>query len=203
VRTHYVERCPGASGPPQGRSIRHKVTGEAGAGGARPRSGASPRASFNCTTNSPVSTGRTARFGARCRRDEILTLLWSFVDFERSCLRLPDSKTGAKVVRLGAPAIDLLSGLPRFANPFVFPAARGANTWSDRKNRIGAGHFVGIEGIWQRVRGWAGLEDRATARSVAHVRQLVCHGRRHAAHDGRLALTSAGRHDDALRAPRR
>ena len=57
VRTHYVERCPGASGPPQGRSIRHKVTGEAGAGGARPRSGASPRASFNCTTNSPVSTG--------------------------------------------------------------------------------------------------------------------------------------------------
>ncbi len=78
---------------------------------------------------------------------------WSFVDFERSCFPLPDSKTGAKVVRLGAPTIDLLSGLPRFANPFVFPAARGANTWSDRKNRIGAGHFVGIEGIWQRVRG--------------------------------------------------
>jgi hypothetical protein len=43
------------------------------------------------------------------------------------------------------------------------------------------------------------MEDRATARS----RQLVCHGRCHAAHDGRLALTSAGRHDDALRAPRR
>ena len=47
-----------------------------------------------------------------------------------------------------APAIDLLSGLPQFAILFVFPAARGANTWSDRKNRIGAGHFVGIEGIW-------------------------------------------------------
>lgn len=74
-------------------------------------------------------------------------------------------------------------------------AARGGNTWSDRKSRIGAGHFVGIEGTWQRVRGWAGLEDRATAQSVAHVRQLVCHGRRHAAHDGRLALTSAGRHE--------
>jgi hypothetical protein len=27
-------------------------------------------------------------------------------------LRLPDSKTGAKVDRLGAPPIDLLSGLP-------------------------------------------------------------------------------------------
>jgi integrase len=183
-----------------------------GHGGGRGRRSATPLRCFpaclvqlydQLASIDRLRQGRTARFGARCRRDEILTLLWSFVDFERSCLRLPDSKTGAKVVRLGAPAIDLLSGLPRFANPFVFPAARGANTWSDRKNRIGAGHFVGIEGIWQRVRGWAGLEDRATARSVAHVRQLVCHGRRHAAHDGRLALTSAGRHDDALRAPRR
>jgi integrase len=89
-----------------------------------------------------------------CRRDEILTLQWSFVDFERSCLRLPDSKTGAKVVRLGAPALDLLSGLPRFTSPFVFPAARGAH-----KLRVGAGHFVGIERIWQRVRTRAGLAD--------------------------------------------
>ena len=94
-----------------------------------------------------------------CRRDEILTLQWSFVDFERTCLRLPDSKTGAKVVRLGAPALDLLSGLPRFASPYVFPAARGANTSPDRKRRIGAGHFVGIERIWQHVRARAGLED--------------------------------------------
>lgn len=94
-----------------------------------------------------------------CRLSEILTLQWSFVDFERSCLRLPDSKTGAKVVRTGAPALDLLSGLPRFASPFVFPAARAANSSADRKRRVGAGHFVGVEHIWQRIRSRAGLDD--------------------------------------------
>ena len=31
------------------------------------------------------------------RRGEILGLQWQHVDFERQCLRLPDSKTGAKV----------------------------------------------------------------------------------------------------------
>jgi len=31
-----------------------------------------------------------------CRKSEILSLRWEWVDFERSCLRLPESKTGAK-----------------------------------------------------------------------------------------------------------
>jgi integrase len=94
-----------------------------------------------------------------CRRNEILTLEWSFVDFERCCLRLPDSKTGAKEVRLGAPALDLLASLRRVAgNRFVFPLARGAAVSPDRVRRVGAGHFTGIERIWQRVRARAGLE---------------------------------------------
>lgn len=94
-----------------------------------------------------------------CRLSEILTLQWSFIDFEHSVLRLPDSKTGAKVVRLGAPALDLLAKLPRFEGPFVFPRARGAKVAPDRKRRVGAGHFVGIERIWQRVRARAALDD--------------------------------------------
>ena len=56
-----------------------------------------------------------------CRRNEVLTLEWSHVDFEHGCLRLADSKTGAKVVHLGPPALDLLASLPRFSGPFVFP----------------------------------------------------------------------------------
>lgn len=36
-----------------------------------------------------------------CRKSEILTLEWAWVDWRKSCLRLPDSKTGAKVVPLG------------------------------------------------------------------------------------------------------
>ena len=35
-----------------------------------------------------------------CRRDEILGARWSWVDFERGALNLPDSKTGAKAVHL-------------------------------------------------------------------------------------------------------
>jgi len=92
-----------------------------------------------------------------CRRDEIMTLKWSFVDFEHGCFRLPDSKTGSKVVRLGTAALDLLATLPRFNSEFVFPAARAATVSAKRK--VGAGNFVGIEPIWRRIRARAGLDD--------------------------------------------
>jgi integrase len=36
-----------------------------------------------------------------CRLGEIMTLLWDQVDIADKALRLPDSKTGAKVVHLG------------------------------------------------------------------------------------------------------
>ncbi|MGF1641267.1 MAG: tyrosine-type recombinase/integrase [Rhodospirillales bacterium] len=54
------------------------------------------------------------------RKGEVLALRWSEVDFERGVLRLPDSKTGAKVIPLGAPALELLAGLPRNGER-VFP----------------------------------------------------------------------------------
>ena len=40
-----------------------------------------------------------------CRSGEILSLRWDYVDLDKCELRLPDSKTGAKVVHLGEPAI--------------------------------------------------------------------------------------------------
>ncbi len=89
-----------------------------------------------------------------CRLGEVLTLRWPFVDFERGCLRLPDSKTGAKVVHLGPPAIELLADLPRFTSAFVFPAA---HIW--RAGRAGPGHFVGVDHIWRTIRVRAGIED--------------------------------------------
>jgi integrase len=91
-----------------------------------------------------------------CRRDEVLSLRWSFVDFERGCFRLPDSKIGARTIRLGAPALELLRSLPRFNSPFAFPATRRPSTG---KRHIAAGHFVGIEPIWSRIRARAGLHD--------------------------------------------
>jgi integrase len=81
-----------------------------------------------------------------CRKTEVLSLRWSFVDAERSCLRLPDSKTGEKVVPLGAPALALLNELPHWSD-WVFPAASGD------------GHLVGLPRAWEALREWCGLED--------------------------------------------
>jgi len=38
-----------------------------------------------------------------CRKGEIVNLRWDHVDFERECLRLADSKTGAKRAGTRAP----------------------------------------------------------------------------------------------------
>ena len=64
-----------------------------------------------------------------CRLNEIMTLKWDYVDFEARCLRLPDSKTGARLVHLGAPALEVLSRIERLPdNPWVIcgkkPGAR-------------------------------------------------------------------------------
>jgi integrase len=74
------------------------------------------------------------------RRDEIASLRWSFVDLERKALRLPDSKTGEKVIPLGAPALAVLAKVPRGKSPWVFPATRGK------------GHHVGMPKVWRKLK---------------------------------------------------
>ncbi|MCP5119429.1 MAG: integrase arm-type DNA-binding domain-containing protein, partial [bacterium] len=60
-----------------------------------------------------------------CRLREILNLRWQDVDFEGQCLRLPDSKTGAKVVYLSGPALQLLARIEQLeGNPHVLPGRR-------------------------------------------------------------------------------
>lgn len=79
------------------------------------------------------------------RLGEILNLEWEHVDFERTMLLLPDSKTGQKTIYLSAPALDVLANLPRVeGNPFVICG-----------DKPGA-HLVNLEKPWQRIR------DRAT-----------------------------------------
>jgi integrase len=86
-----------------------------------------------------------------CRRGEIVNLRWEHVDFERECLRLPDSKTGAKIVYLNAPARVLLQELPRMAeNPRVFPGTRADSA------------SAAIQNAWERVRAAAGLDGVRT-----------------------------------------
>jgi integrase len=94
-----------------------------------------------------------------CRRNEILSLKWSYIDFERGTIRLP-AKRGVRTVRLAAPALNLLARLPRFAGTeFVFPLARGSSASKEHNRRRGAGHFTAIERAWYRIRTAAGLED--------------------------------------------
>jgi len=66
---------------------------------------------------------------------------------ERSCLRLPDSKTGAKDIPVGAAALEVLSEMSRVdGNPYVLPGGEGK-------------HFVGLPKAWERIRRRANLED--------------------------------------------
>jgi integrase len=83
-----------------------------------------------------------------CRLSEIMTLRWEYLDAPAQALRLPDSKTGAKVVHLGKPAIELLGRiLPTEGNPWVIEGAKPGARLTD------------LHPFWQRVRARAGLKD--------------------------------------------
>lgn len=83
------------------------------------------------------------------RKSEIEGLKWSEVDIDRACLRLADSKTGARIVPLGAAALACLNALPRAkGSPFVFPS----ETNPER-------HYIGTPKVWERIRAAAGLAE--------------------------------------------
>ncbi|WP_409565621.1 tyrosine-type recombinase/integrase [Methylobacterium sp. E-045] len=82
------------------------------------------------------------------RLSEILTLRWSYVDEERSCLNLPDSKTGAQSIQLNGPALRVFHAIPRSSgNAFVIAG-----------QKEGA-HPVNSEQPWRHFRALAELED--------------------------------------------
>jgi integrase len=82
-----------------------------------------------------------------CRLNEIMTLKWEYVDLEAAILHLPDSKTGAKKVYLGKPAVKLLEEAPAIVgNPWVITGAMPGARLTD------------LQPFWQRVRARAGLE---------------------------------------------
>jgi len=79
---------------------------------------------------------------------EILTLRWEYVDLQNEVLRLPDSKTGAKLIYLNAAAINLLRIMPRMAgNPYVIAG------------RKPGARLINLQKPWRRIRGKANLAD--------------------------------------------
>jgi len=85
-----------------------------------------------------------------CRRGEVLGLTWQEVDFERGLLRLADSKTGARTVVLGPPALELLTKLAR--------SQKGERVFPDRRG-YKCGLDVELAEQWKRTRAQAGLPD--------------------------------------------
>jgi integrase len=82
------------------------------------------------------------------RRSEILNLRWREVDLARGLLVLPDSKTGAKLIHLSAPAVEVLDKLPHMdANEFVIAGGKAGAP------------YVGLNAIWEDIRAAAGMPD--------------------------------------------
>ena len=83
-----------------------------------------------------------------CRLSEIQKLRREHVALDAGELRLPDTKTGAKVVHLGDPAIEVLRGLRRpDDNPWVIAGRKPGS------------HLTDLQHPWRRIRARAGLED--------------------------------------------
>ena len=83
-----------------------------------------------------------------CRLSEIQKLRWQHVDLGAGELRLPDTKTGAKVVYLGDPAIAVLERIDR----------RDGNPWVIAGRKPG-GHLTDLQHPWRRIRARADLDD--------------------------------------------
>ena len=83
-----------------------------------------------------------------CRLSEIQKLRWEHVDLETGELGLPDTKTGAKVVHLGEPAIAVLRDIQR----------QDDNPWVIAGRKEG-GHLTDLQHPWRRIRARAGLDD--------------------------------------------
>lgn len=95
-----------------------------------------------------------------CRKSEILKLQWDFVDWQKGCLRLPDSKTGAKVVPLADDAMAVLKrrwdekrppDASRGHNSGDIPPTSPASVWVLPALK-GDGHFVGLPNLWAKVK---------------------------------------------------
>ena len=83
-----------------------------------------------------------------CRLGEIQRLQWDWVYLEECELRLPDSKSGAKTIYLGAAALEVLQTLPRMDdNPFVIAG------------KLPGSHLTDLQHPWQRIRAAARLTD--------------------------------------------
>lgn len=87
-----------------------------------------------------------------CRLGEIQTLKWEYIDYDNELIKLPDSKTGAKIVYVGDIVINVLEEIknnPRRPtdNPYV--------VWGRKPDT----YLNNVHKPWRRFRKLAGLDD--------------------------------------------
>jgi len=84
-----------------------------------------------------------------CRKSEILTLRWSYIDAENRRIRLPDAKSGARTVHLPHEALEILKMIEAMREPgdLVFPGKSPGKSLSC------------LQAPWVKIRAAAKLED--------------------------------------------
>ncbi|NNC35808.1 MAG: site-specific integrase [Hyphomonadaceae bacterium] len=83
-----------------------------------------------------------------CRKNEIETLEWKSIDFERKFVRFGKSKTGAKIIPFSQAALDIIKLVPRFeSSKFVFPSYKIDD------------YYKGVPKVWNEARHRAKIED--------------------------------------------
>lgn len=88
------------------------------------------------------------------RDSEWRLALWSWIDWHNEALRLPDSKTGARIVPLSPDALAILRELPR-TSIYILPGRKGGPIGGQRK-------------MWRRVLEKAGITDRVRIHDLRH-----------------------------------
>ena len=100
-----------------------------------------------------------------CRLGEIMTLKWEHVDLKVRELRLPNSKTGAKVIPFGKTAAAILKDIEKLDdNPYVVTGKKPGS------------HLTDLQHPWRRIRLKANLDG------------VRIHDLRHSYASGALAL---------------
>jgi len=70
-----------------------------------------------------------------CRRSEMIGLMWTEADTDRSCLRLIDSKEGTSVRPIGLPVVEFLEARQKTASgTYVFPGYGDDNAFGSFPN---------------------------------------------------------------------
>ena len=91
-----------------------------------------------------------------CRRNEILSLPWAWIDTRSHCFRFGDTKTGAQIRPIGRSALEYLASLKQKTEcPWAFPAD------------VGDGYFIGLPRVFARLCKRSGFTD-VTLHTLRH-----------------------------------